>query len=457
MDKLVSVIIPSYNDGQYLKKSISSILAQTHNHIEIIIIDSSDDIETLDILKNFDNEIKCFHEPKKGVAAALNCAFKHARGDYIARMDADDISLPQRIAMQVQFLEAHRDVCVVGAQCDVIDEIGRIKGEIDSGCYSDSEIKSKLIYENCIIHPTVMMRAELVKAGWRYDESHYAEDLRLWMQMAANGIKFANLKDHLLLYRRYGKNKSSNSSKVAPSAAQSAREYSEKMFDIDVKKYDLEDFTRPYYSSIINKSKADFVISQLQLQRDIYQGNEKKHFVEQEDLICELNSRWKWVYEKFAQDVTYLCRKEIFCPETNDNIFFFDEIVKKLHLRNENTIFPRLKAILTVNERFMTEQRLEEKSLVIYGLGKRGKEILKEYEQKYLSGQINWKLVAVSDRKDLIVEYCGKTMKAINQDELVILNPDIVVISTDKFYNEIYTELSKKGLKSRIVDSNWIF
>ena len=124
--KLVSVVIPSCNDGIYLESAIRSILTQTYKDIEVIIVDSSDDIITLNILKKYANRIKCYYLPKKGVAAALNFGLSQITGEYVARMDADDISLPQRISKQVEFLEINKDISVLGTQCNVIDENGEI-------------------------------------------------------------------------------------------------------------------------------------------------------------------------------------------------------------------------------------------------------------------------------------------------------------------------------------------
>lgn len=454
--KLVSVVLPSCNDGIYLESAIRSILTQTYKNIEIIVVDSSDDIITLNILKKYADKIKCYEVPKKGVAAALNFGLSQIKGEYVARMDADDISLPQRISRQVEFLEMNKDIGVLGTQCDVIDENGEIIDSIAPDYLEDSEIKAKFIFENCIMHPTVMMRSELIKAGWRYDEKHYAEDIRLWMQMACKGVQFSNLKEHLLQYRRSGKTMSSDSSKVAPSVAISAKEYAETMFHLEKDKYQLEDFTRPYYSDFIRRTKTEYVVKQLELLNDIYKGNENKKLIESNILVKELNNRWKWVYGKYGQDITYLCEKEVFCPKVDNTMFFQKEIMNRLNIDNEEDLVLLLKDILTVNEKFAMSQRHEYRSLVIYGMGKRGQRILDEYEKRYMEGEISWKLIAVADSKKIEAICFGKQMATIDQNQLVELNPDIVLISSDKYYREICLELREKGIKSRIVDSSWI-
>ena len=89
-------------------------------------------------------------------------------------------------------------------------------------------------------------------------------------------------------------------------------------------------------------------------------------------------------------------------------------------------------------------------------MGKRGKRILDEYEKRYMAGNISWKLIAVADSKEIETICFGKQMVTINQNQLVELNPDIVLVSSDKYYREICLELREKGIKSRILDSNWI-
>lgn len=456
MKKLVSVIIPSCNDGKYLEKTINSILAQTYPNIEIIVVDSSDDRDTLAILEGYKEKIHCYTQPKRGVAAALNYALEHAKGEYIARMDADDISLPQRIFKQVSFLEENPEIDVVGAQCDVINEAGETVGEIDPGYYSDSEIKAKIIFENCIIHPTVMMRSKLIREGWRYDEKHYAEDIRLWMKMAVKGVRFANMQEHFLLYRHCENNMSSNSEKVALSVNGSAREYVEELFGIPKNKYEDEDFARPYYSVLIKKGKADFIKTQLCLLQDIFEKNEEKRAIEYSTLNRELNLRWKWIFENYGSDITSFFQKDIFDPYVTDDKFFLNEIAAHTMEMSVKGVIELMSEILKINEKIIKKQKSELKDIVVYGVGKRGKELLKILEHKITSGELNWKLTAVADVQKIEIQFMGKKYETINQEDLVKLNPPVVIVSSNKYYDEIYRELKDKGLKSNIMNGNYI-
>lgn len=457
MEKLVSVIIPSYNDGSYLKQAIDSILNQTYSNIEIIVVDSSDDKDTINIIKTYKEKILYFFQPRKGVAAALNYGLEQARGEYIARMDADDISLPQRIAIQVGYLEKNLDVDVLGTQSNKINEQGKVIEKGDCCYYSDSQIKAKIIFENCIIHPTVMMRSQLVKNGWRYDEKQYAEDLGLWMRMATKGVKFANLHEHLLLYRKHENNMSSNADRVSSSANKSAREYVEELFQITKGKYEDDDFTRPYYNLLLKKRKADFISSQLSLLRDIFEANERKNVIERSVLIKELNQRWKWTFENYGESITEFLRKDFFCPCVTDNQFFLNKISESFIKMNTDNVVAFINDILQINENFCEKQKRDSKDVVVYGVGKRGKELLSVLERKLLSGELNWKLIALADEKKVEIMFMGKKYETINQTDLVRLNPSIVIIASNKYYDEIYNELKDKGIKSKIVRENYFF
>ena len=121
------------------------------------------------------------------------------------------------------------------------------------------------MFENSIIHPTVMMRRSLIERGWRYDTSYYAEDLNLWIRMASEGVQFANLPERLLHYRRCGGEVTSAICKIAPSASKSGQKYAEAMFGIAHEKYKTYHFTRPYYRFLIQTSDTEFVREQLLL------------------------------------------------------------------------------------------------------------------------------------------------------------------------------------------------
>ena len=133
---LVSIILPCYNAQLFLNKAIDSILKQTYNNFELICIDDCSTDKTAEILKYYeslDSRIKVYTNKKNlKIAETLNIGLQHAKGKYIARMDADDISIPNRIELQVSFLEKDDSIGICGGQCKVINEIDVCTGKLST-------------------------------------------------------------------------------------------------------------------------------------------------------------------------------------------------------------------------------------------------------------------------------------------------------------------------------------
>jgi glycosyltransferase involved in cell wall biosynthesis len=202
---LISIVMPTYNQERYLKEAIESILNQTFQDFEfIIIIDNSTD-GTDAVLKSFqqkDDRIRIYREEKKGLIPALNKGCYLARGKYIARMDSDDISLPKRLEMQVKYLEAHPEIAVLGTGVRYIDETGK-PGKSELNPIDPKIIGLYLYFANCIVHPSVLMRREMVESlGFYSSAALHAEDYDLWAR-ASQVTKIANLQEVLLHLRMW--------------------------------------------------------------------------------------------------------------------------------------------------------------------------------------------------------------------------------------------------------------
>jgi glycosyltransferase involved in cell wall biosynthesis len=200
---LVSVVMPIYNSERFLDEAMESILNQTFEDFEFIIVadkstDTSDAI--LDDFREKDDRIKVFDQERIGLIASLNKGCQLAKGKYIARMDADDISLPHRLEMQLQYLEEHPEIGVLGTGIRYIDEAGRL-GKSVRNPRDPKLIKFYLHLENCFVHPSIMMRRETIKhLGFYNPEAIDAEDYDLWAR-AAFVTQVSNLQDILLEYR----------------------------------------------------------------------------------------------------------------------------------------------------------------------------------------------------------------------------------------------------------------
>lgn len=210
----VSVLMPAYNVQQYIGEAIESILNQTYSNIELIVVNDASTDNTWDVVREYAKNDKrmVIHRNKKNLklSKTLNKCIMLATGEYLARMDADDISLPQRIGSQVAFLEIHHDVGVVGATIEIIDHQGNPIGKREYHT-SDQEIRAHIFKYSPFAHPVIMMRKyTLITAGLYNDYYNPAEDYELYFRMGAIS-KFGNLKETGLKYRVVAKSMTTGS------------------------------------------------------------------------------------------------------------------------------------------------------------------------------------------------------------------------------------------------------
>lgn len=205
----ISVILPVYNSEKFLREAIESILNQSFRNFELIIINdgSSDNSEA--IIQSFSDEriVYVRNEKNLGLIATLNRGIKMARASFIARMDNDDIALQNRLKKQFEYLVAHPEVAVVATRLIIIDENGK-----ESGYWNDDfetrtreEIATRMPKLNCIGHPTVMMRKDII-TRFGYDRRFRdSEDWGLWLTLLSNGYHIDKIDETLLKYRVHEK------------------------------------------------------------------------------------------------------------------------------------------------------------------------------------------------------------------------------------------------------------
>ena len=204
----ISVLISVYNGERYIEQALKSIYKQTYRDFEVIIIDDASTDRTAEIvLKMKDSRTFIYrNSQKKGLTRSLNIGIKLCRGEYIARMDADDISRPQRFEKQIEFLKEHPDCVVLGCWCDRIDSNGQIHGAYDGRPIKPTDIKRGLLDGNCIAHPTAMVRrALLVEVGGYNEKYAYAQDHDLWLRLSERG-QIYNLDEYLVGLRFWPEN-----------------------------------------------------------------------------------------------------------------------------------------------------------------------------------------------------------------------------------------------------------
>jgi glycosyltransferase involved in cell wall biosynthesis len=200
-DPRVSVLMPVFNGEPYLRQSMESILNQSYSNFEFIIINDGSQDQSRNIISSYnDPRIRLIDQPENlGYGLALNRGIDQAQGEYIARMDCDDISLPERLAKQIIFMDSHPEVGVCGGWIQYFEG----SDVIISQPTVDSEIKKEFLAFCCpLSHPTIMMRTSLIKMHHLYYDPAYqpAEDYDLWVRILPLTC-FANLAEILVMYR----------------------------------------------------------------------------------------------------------------------------------------------------------------------------------------------------------------------------------------------------------------
>ncbi|MEO6883800.1 MAG: glycosyltransferase [Bacteroidia bacterium] len=198
---LVTVLMPAYNASSFLEEAIESILNQTYKNIDFLIINDGSTDNSLTIINNYkDSRIRVIsYKENRGIIETLNDGLTKAKGKYIARMDADDYSMPQRILKQVQLLENNPRVGIVGTY------IQKNKKQVyRKRILNSNEIKARLFFDNILSHPTIMFRSDILKkSNLNYDKNYpHAEDYAFWIN-AFDSTDYALIPEMMLRYRQH--------------------------------------------------------------------------------------------------------------------------------------------------------------------------------------------------------------------------------------------------------------
>ena len=209
----ISVLISVYKSEKpaYLKRSLDSIWDdQILKPKEIILVeDGLLTAELYEVIENFKNKVGdalklIVNKTNIGLTKSLNKGIKVATGDYIARMDSDDISLPDRFLKQAEFLEANKEICVVGGYIQEFDN-EHVNLNVRRFPLSHEDALDYIYKASPLAHPTVMMRNDIFKKGIKYDEKYRtSQDVALWFTLINAGYRIANLDMITLKFRREG-------------------------------------------------------------------------------------------------------------------------------------------------------------------------------------------------------------------------------------------------------------
>ncbi|MFV2056198.1 MAG: glycosyltransferase family 2 protein [Thiohalomonadales bacterium] len=208
-DAKLSVLIPAKNAAETISECLASVLSQDLQNIEVLVLDDASTDTTQEIVNSFvmqDSRLRYYRSTRPGIVAALNMGLGLACSDLIARMDADDIMLPQRLSSQYHYLCGHPETAVVASQAELFP-----KAEIKTGykeyitwqnaCLSHEDICDDIYVESPLAHPSVTFRKQVVCKLGMYREGPFPEDYDLWLRMFRSGYRFHKLDSVHLRWR----------------------------------------------------------------------------------------------------------------------------------------------------------------------------------------------------------------------------------------------------------------
>ena len=200
----VTVLMSVYNGEKYLREAMESILNQTFTDFEFLIINDGSTDRTAEILQSYDDpRIKIINnEENMGLTKSLNKGLLIARGDYIARQDADDISMLERLGKEIDFLETHQDYAVVGTFAKILNKNSDVihRGDMP---IENAQIREFLKRDNCIAHGSAMIRKKCLRDVGHYDESMArSQDYDLWLRLSKK-YRLANIPEYLYMWRKH--------------------------------------------------------------------------------------------------------------------------------------------------------------------------------------------------------------------------------------------------------------
>lgn len=285
---LITVLMPVFNSGLFVKEAIESILNQSYQNFEFLIINDGSTDQSHAIISSFsDSRIKYINnEVNKGIVDTLNEGLKLSKGRYIARMDADDIALPNRLSKQVNFLAANPTYKLCGSRAIAIDIYGKEINNLNRPQHS-AKIKVFNLFRNAFIHPTIMADAETIKKFAYSEDFKYAEDYFLFSQITMS-YPVANLRQRLLQYRIHEESiTSTKREEMVQSELKTIMNLLSFLFD----EVDQENLL--IHHSILRPECADFSGQEVEHHLvNILKANQKKQVFDHKILSKQLQKEW---------------------------------------------------------------------------------------------------------------------------------------------------------------------
>lgn len=282
----ISVVMSAYNAGEYLSQAVDSILTQAYQDFEFIIINDGSTDNTAEILASYNDTriIIVNNEANIGLTESLNRGLRLARGKYIARMDADDISLPSRFTKQVAFMDANPEIGVCGTWLEII--CGD-KKSICSYPEQHDDIFAGMLFGCTMGHPTVMIRKETIFALNEFynEEFSCAQDAEYWARLGGVGVKLANIGEVLLKYRVHESSVSKVHNQLQESVAA-------EVVLSQLKRFGLEPTKNEILTHYMRSSSKEGIEKYAIWIDRIIEANQKSKIYSERSLLKELAGRW---------------------------------------------------------------------------------------------------------------------------------------------------------------------
>ena len=299
---LVSIIMSVYNEERYLQQSMESLVGQTLTDFEIIVIDDCSNDRTTEIIESFhDERIRLIrNELNQGLTRNLNRALDYCRGKYIARMDGDDISLPERLEKQVRYMENHPDRMLAGCQTRMFGEQNRIWRLTDN----PEKLRIMMLLRPVLAHPSFIMRGELIREyNFRYDETFRSAQDYDFAQRVSERFKIGIVPEVLLCYRTHKKQVSTRSSTEQYSNADRVRDRQLRELGITELDEDIENTYRVWVREE-RRENIDSFQKAFQLLDLICSANRKTGKYPQKELECTLREMlYTWFLRAKSPDL----------------------------------------------------------------------------------------------------------------------------------------------------------
>jgi glycosyltransferase involved in cell wall biosynthesis len=208
LNPTVSVILPVRDGGAYLAEAVSSILGQSISSLELLLVNDHSEDDAISLLGAQDHRLSVLDSPQRGVAQAFNHGLRHARGQFVARMDADDIAMPDRLTAQLRHLQDHPGLDICGGCVEIFAGEALAGGNLRyqewlNGCRSPGQIHREIFIESPIPNPTALFRRQAIDQLAGYHDSSWPEDYDLFLRADAAGMRMGKPDEIVLRWREH--------------------------------------------------------------------------------------------------------------------------------------------------------------------------------------------------------------------------------------------------------------